>query len=141
MANERVLRTGDRAQRPERTPITGKRNVLTVNAKDKDPDFVYRIANDAKPGRVDELLEAGYEVCTGQVRVGDKRVATPGAEGSPVQVNLGRGEKGYLMRQRKEWYDEDQQAKQQAIAEQEQDMIRRAKQEHYGNIEIKRGGS
>ncbi len=127
----------ERAQRPTRTPISGRRDILSV--KGKDPAFEYRIVKD-KVGRVDEFLEAGYEIVTHSVQIGDKRAGVPAAEGSPQKVSLGGGDIGYLMRQRKEWYDEDQKRKQDAITEAEAAMTRRdVKENGYGNIEINRG--
>jgi len=137
MANERVLRpASERADRPRRTPISGKRNILTVRGK--EPGFEYRIAKDS-PGRIDELMEAGYEIVTHSAEVGDKRVGTPTSEGSPVKVSLGRGETGYLMRQKKEWYDEDQAAKEAEIKAREESMIDQATRENYGKFEIHKG--
>lgn len=92
-----------------RDSINGSRGVLTV--KNKDPNFVYRIVND-DADRIAQLQERGYEVVTQNTPIGDKRVATPTQEGSPVQINVGQGKKAYLMRIKKEFYDEDQAAKQ-----------------------------
>lgn len=134
MTQERTLKSGaDRANRPERIPVSGQRDRLTV--KSKDPAFSYRIVKD-KPGRIDTFLEAGYEVVSHETQVGDKRVATPSQEGSPVKVHLGGGEQGYLMRQRKEWYEEDQKRKQDAIDDTESAMKRRSIMEGHGSIEV-----
>ncbi len=134
---ERKLESGeDRAQRPRRSSISGRRDILTVRGK--EPGFEYRIAKDV-PGRVDELLEFGYEVVTHQAQIGDKRVGVPAAEGSPLKVSLGGGATGYVMRQRKEWYDEDQKRKADAIAEAEAGMKRQGLKEHYGNIDVETG--
>ena len=91
-----------------RASINGTRNIMTV--KGKDPDFVYRFVNDDED-RVAEMQERGYEIVTHDVQVGDKRVATPKKEGAPVQKSVGQGKKAYLMRIKKEWYEEDAQAK------------------------------
>ena len=133
---EKVLRTGDRAKRPDRTPIHEARDRLTI--KGKDPAFVYRIVKD-KPDRIDMFLAAGYEVVTDDVQVGDKKVATPGKEGSPVKINLGRNEHGYLMRIPREWFEEDQKAKELELKAREEQMVQKAKQETYGKLEINRG--
>ena len=131
---ERTLESGaERAQRPTRTPISGRRDKLSV--KGKEPGFEYRVVNDV-PGRVDTLMEAGYEVVTHSTTVGEKRVGTPAPEGSPVKISVGGGNQGYLMRQKKEWYDEDQKRKQAALDEAEASMKRRETKEHYGNIEV-----
>lgn len=119
---ERQLASGaDRAKRPARIPVSGNRDVLTISRK--DPAFEYRIVKD-KPGRVDKFLVGGYEIVTNETQVGDKRVGVPAQEGSPVKISLGGGEQGYLMRIPKEWYDEDQKAKQDALDAQESAMKR-----------------
>ena len=134
---ERSLESGaSRAQRPTRTPIGGRRDILSIRGK--VPGFEYRVANDT-PGRIDTLLEAGYEIVTHGAEVGDKRVGTPSPEGSPVKISVGGGKQGYLMRQKDEWYDEDQKRKQDAIDETEASMKRRELKEHYGNIEVDTG--
>ena len=127
--------TTNRAKRPERIPVSGNRDILTI--KGKEPGFEYRIVKD-KPGRVEKFLDAGYEIVTHAAKVGDPRVGTPEPEGSPVKISLGQGEQGYLMRIPKEWYDEDQKRKQDDIEEREKLMVRQHKEGHYGNIEITR---
>jgi hypothetical protein len=131
------LRTGDRANRPTRIPIHESRDRLTVKSH-IDPAFVYRVVKD-KPGRIDTFLAAGYEIVTDAVQVGDKKAATPGQEGSPVKISLGRGEQGYLMRIPRDWYEEDQHAKELELQAREEQMVQTAKKETYGRLEINRG--
>lgn len=134
---ERKLQpSADRAQRPNRIPISGRRDILSVRGK--EPGFEYRVVKDA-PGRVDMLMDAGYEIVSHDVEVGQKRVGVPAQEGSPVRMSLGGGHQGYLMRQKKEWYDEDQKAKQDAITAAEAGMKSRELREHYGTIEVDTG--
>lgn len=133
---ERVLKTADRAKRTTRTPIHGRRDILTIHKK--DPAFNYRIVKDT-PGRVPMFQDGGYEIVTTETKVGDKRAAVPAQEGSPVKISLGRGEQGYLMRIPNEFYEEDQQSKEADIQSREADMIRAAKQDNYGKVEISRG--
>lgn len=122
--------------RTQRTPV-GTRNVLTVAGK--DPSYVYRIINDSGD-RVQEFLDAGYElVSASSVRVGDKRVGKATAEGTVSQVSVGQGMKGYIVRIRKEWYDEDQALKQQRVAEAEAATKAKALDGTYGKLEISRG--
>jgi hypothetical protein len=142
MAQERVLNreaSASRAKRPDRSdiPVNGRRNVLSVRGK--EPGFEYRVVTD-RPGRVEELQDLGYEVVTHKAVVGDKRVATPAPEGSPVKIALGKGEQGYLMRQRKEWYDEDQRRKQEEVDASEKAMLRTHRQgAQYGEISVFNG--
>lgn len=122
--------------RTQRTPV-GTRNVLTVAGK--DPSYVYRIINDSGD-RVQEFLDAGYElVSASSVRVGDKRVGKATAEGTVSQVSVGQGMKGYIVRIRKEWYEEDQAAKQQRVADAEAATKAKALDGTYGQLEISRG--
>jgi hypothetical protein len=121
--------------RTRRTPINGTRNRLSVRGK--EPGYTYRIVNDTDD-RIQTLQEIGYEIVTdSKVSVGDKRIANPTQEGSPVQVSVGQGVKAYLMRQKQEWYDEDQAAKNAKTDELESQMKREAKEAgFYGKLKI-----
>lgn len=140
MAQERTLgNAADRAKRPSREnqtriPIGDQPRELT-SVRGKDPAFEYRIVAD-KPGRIDKFELAGYEIVNHEVQVGETRAGTPSPEGSPVKISLGGGVQGYLMRQRKEWYDADQQKKMDALLKAEQAMVRRHKEGHYGTAEV-----
>lgn len=119
--------------RVTRTPI-GVRNVLTV--KGKDPNYVYRVVNDVDD-RVEAFVEGGYEVVKARdVKVGDKRVDAPSEEGSVKRISVGGGNKGVVMRIRKDWHDEDQAAKEKFIAETEATMKAEALNGYYGKIEV-----
>lgn len=119
--------------RPTRTPL-GQRSILGV--KGKEPGYSYRIVNDIGD-RIESFKERGYEVVADDsVKIGDRRVATPTKEGSPVQVSVGGGVKGYLMRIKEEWYKEDQQAKEAQLKEQENAMKTNASQD-YGTLKLK----
>lgn len=122
--------------RTTRTPI-GTRNVLTVQGK--DPNYVYRIVNDSGD-RVQMFLDAGYEVCAAdEVRVGDKRVQKASPTGSSAEVAVGAGQKALVMKQRKDWYDEDQAAKQSKVNELESTMQKSARDNGFiGKIETTR---
>lgn len=121
--------------RVTRTPI-GVRNVLTVRGT--DPNYVYRVVND-EPGRIDQFKEAGYEEClASEVTVGDKRVNATTPLGSVAQVSVGGGTKAVVMRIRKDWYEEDQQAKQRQVDATESEMKRKAHDGTYGTLDIKR---
>ena len=121
--------------RTRRTPV-GQRNVLTVTGK--DPNYVYRIVNDSGD-RIQEFLEAGYEMVeAGSVRVGDKRVNTASAEGSVSQISVGQGQKAFVMRIKKEWYEEDQEAKQVRVDQLEATIKDKALDGTYGKLEITR---
>lgn len=122
-------------ERVRRTPINGTRSRLSVRGK--EPGYVYRVVNDIDD-RIQSLQEIGYEIVTDKnVTVGDKRIANPTQEGSPVQVSVGQGTKAYLMRQKQEWYDEDKTAKAGKVDELEEQMKREAKDAgFYGKLKI-----
>ena len=121
--------------RPQRTPI-GQRNVLTV--KGKDPNYVYRIVND-KEDRIEQFKEAGYElVLDDAATVGDKRVDAASSPGSAKVIPVGGGTKAYVMRIKKEWFDEDQARKMAHVAEIERATKEKALDGTYGEIKISR---
>ncbi len=108
---------GARATRTQRVPVT-ERSVLSV--KGKEPGFHYRIVND-QGDRVQQMLDAGYEIVEASaVQVGDKRINAVAAEGTKAQVSVGGGTKAFVMRQKQEWYDEDQTAKQARVNQSEE---------------------
>ena len=121
--------------RVRRSPLTRK-NVLTVVGK--EPGFEYRIVNDTED-RVAEFVERGYEVVqSNKIQVGDKRVSKATPEGSPIQMSVGGGKKAIVMRIRKDWYDEDQTAKQDYVAETERATKQKALDGTYGKLDISR---
>ena len=122
--------------RPKRTPING-RNILTVQGK--DPNYVYRIVN-ADGDRIAQFEEAGYELVEGKdVKVGDRRLDSASAEGSKAQVSVDReGKKAFVMRIRKEWYEEDQAVKAKHVDAIEQTMKEDAQRGNYGKIDLTR---
>ncbi len=121
-------------KRVQRKKVNGVRNVLNVSGK--DPEYHYRIVNDLGD-RVVNLKDQGYEVVTdSSVRIGERRVANPTQEGSVVSASVGGGVKGVLMRIRKDWYEEDQQAKAEHINQMEGSMKQKASEGMYGKIDI-----
>lgn len=122
--------------RPKRTSINGVRHILNVAGK--EPGYFYRFVNDID-NRIAEMEEHGYEIVRDKtVKVGDKRVANPSAEGTPVTVTKGETTQ-YLMRIKQEWYDEDSAAKAAHVNELEASMKNEAKQNGmYGKVEISR---
>lgn len=127
--------TNTTGERVRRTPINGTRNRLSVRGK--EDGYVYRFVNDIDD-RIQSFQEMGYEIVTNSdLTVGDKRVATPTAEGSPQKVSVGQGVQAYLMRQKQEWFDEDQKAKQAQVNELESSMKREAQSAgFYGKLNI-----
>ena len=105
-------------------------------AGDKDPNYVYRFVNDTG-SRIANFQAAGYEfVQDTDLVVGDSRVFDPSDVGSAKRVTSNDGTTSYLMRIKKEYYEEDQAAKAALINETEQAMKRDASQGMYGSIKV-----
>ncbi|CAB4132246.1 hypothetical protein UFOVP248_1, partial [uncultured Caudovirales phage] len=121
--------------RTQRIPV-GTRQVLTVSGK--DPGYEYRIINDSGD-RVQEFMDAGYElVSADSVRVGDKRVNSISPEGSKAQLSVGQGQKAFVVRIKKDWYDEDQAKKQERVNQLESATKAKALDGTYGKLDISR---
>ena len=103
---------------------------------EKDPNYVYRFVNDTG-SRVANFQSAGYEFVEDKdLVVGDSRVFDPSDLGSAKRVTSNDGTTSYLMRIKKEYYEEDQAAKAALINEIEQAMKRDASQGMYGSIKV-----
>ncbi len=118
-----------------RSSINGTRNVLNISGK--EPGYVYRVVNDTGD-RIEQLKEIGYEIVEdSKVQVGDRRVANPTKEGSPVKVSVGQGIQGYVMRIKQEWYDEDKAKKDARVDAIERGLVREAKEQaDYGKLTV-----
>lgn len=119
----------------KRVPVGGHRNILTV--ADKDPNFVYRWVLDS-PGRIDMFKQGGYEVVVDNVEVGDATVDRPHKLGSAITMVRGSATL-VLMRIPREWYDEDQKAKQDDIDALEATM-KSSSAGDYGSVHIGKHG-
>lgn len=107
--------------RVKRTGL-GTRNRLSV--KGKDPNYEYRIVNDTDD-RVADFMDRGWEIDTSEeVRVGSalSRVDQASQVGKPKDISVGGGQRAVLMRIRKDWYLEDQAAKDEYVKATEQAM-------------------
>ena len=124
------------SNRPVRTPVSGRRDVMTV--ANTDEAFVYRWVNDTQ-GRIDLFLKGGYEFVQEDLAVGDKSVDSTSDISSMVSKGVGGGTTAYLMRISKEFYEEDRAAANRAIDENEADMKRTlnsGKDGTYGSVKI-----
>jgi len=122
--------------RPKREPV-GLRNRLKV--LNQDPNYVYRwvVDYDGTGDRIEEFKQAGYEVVPkGQHKVGDARVNQPSVEGSNEVLSVGGGQKAVLMRQNREWYDEDQKAKSERVNESEKALKNPKLDGTYGKVDL-----
>jgi len=120
--------------RPQRTPLAN-RSVLGV--KGRDPDYMYRIVNDVGD-RINSFQEAGWEIVADKdVTIGDRRCGRASQDGSGVTVPVGNGVQGYLLRQKKAYYQEDQDFKEKTIRDLERSMKQDAEDNNfYGKIKM-----
>lgn len=135
------------ASKPKRKPLSGGRDILTV--ENLNPEFRYVWANDFDHGmNLHRFEEAGYEYVTSKgVIVGHRTVdMSEEAEdhGSVVQRRVGTTENGeplmaYLMAIEKEFFEEDQKNKDKYNREIENSLRANPNHGQYGNIEIKHG--
>ena len=124
-----------KTERPKRVPVGGPRNILTV--AQKDPNYVYRWVNDV-PGRIAAFKEGGYEVVTSDNEVGDKTVDRGSKLGSAITKSVGGQITAVLMRIPREWYDEDQAAKQKEVDILEATMRDQSQRGDYGSVKVVR---
>lgn len=103
--------------RVRRTPITMRARLAV---KDTDPNFHYRIVN-VKDDRVEQFQEQGYEIVPKAVS-NDKFIDTATPLGSAGEFSVGGGMKAVVMRIPKEYFVQDQAAKQASIDELEATM-------------------
>lgn len=104
-----------------------------LHVQNKDPNYVYRFVNDMDDN-VDVRLEQGYEI----VKLSDHRSTRQRVEsgGTPDNMlSVGGGTKAVLMRIPKEYWDEDQKAKAEAIDRTEQAIKKPSIDGAYGKIE------
>lgn len=142
MARPRNPVEGTKSEVKRRTPVSGKRDILT--ARNVPEGYVARWVNDSG-NRIQEFLDAGYEFLdkASNTVVGDETVDSSVGVDSRISKKVdydhvnNRPIEGYLMIQRKEWYDEDQAEKQRQIDEVERSMRKQGKAEgRYGDVDI-----
>lgn len=122
--------------RPKRVPLSGPRDLLTIEGA--EAGFVYRWINDLD-NRIGRALQAGYEFVEDVTKVGEKTVDFDPRQNNETCTSkgVGKGVTAYLMRIPKEWYDQDQAEKQAAINAGEEDMYRQLNQSgdgRYGKV-------
>ncbi len=121
----------------KRIPVSGRRDIMTVNGK--DDGFEYRWVNDSDD-RISRFQRGGWEFAPDEVVVGQRTADTSTDSSSITSKSVGKGTTAYLMRIKKEWYEEDQTAKAKQINEYEEDLKRTlnsGKDGTYGKVEIK----
>ena len=118
-------------ERPVRAPISGKRDILTVRGKD-DTNFVYRwVKQDID--RVADLQDRGYEfVKNSEIgSVGSRSIDSGTNVDSNVTKRDGSGGELVLMKQVRDWYEEDQKAKQREVDRTEHAIKNKGKEEGF----------
>lgn len=143
MPRQKTIEHVDENARTSRVPLFDQpRNVLTVSGADKS--FVQRWFNDVDE-RIHKAKLGGWEVVTyGDLKaVGDRTVDTQRhSDKEPVTKAVGGGTIAYLMQIKREWYEQDQAAKQARVDELEQSMLPEDKDDQhsrtYGRINISR---
>lgn len=106
------------SQRRKRVPVNGYRNILSVEGL--DPLYHYAWIND---NLVDRFLLAEYEFVDHDVVVGDRKINAASQIGSKISLPGGNGRTIFLMRQLKEYYDEDMASYHAEIDETEMAML------------------
>ena len=127
----------NRSKRPRRSSANN-RNVgpLSIVGDLDHENYVYRVATD-EGNRIEELKSYGFEIEQDQNIdfSGSNAVKTGSAK--TVVVDKRTGKKGVLMRQPREFHEEDKLAKDKAIDKTEESMFRKLKTEdgRYGEVE------
>ena len=129
-----MTRESTKSARVARKPLN-QRGPQAI-AGEKDAGFEYRFVNDTG-SRIQNFKAAGYELVTGDdLIVGDNRVSDATDLGSAKRVISNDGTTSYLMRIKKEWFEEDQASKAAALKEQEAAMTKEASTGMYGKLNI-----
>lgn len=129
-----------------RAPVGGYRDKLTVHGQ--DPDYSYRwvLSSTEDSGRILQLLDRGYEFADSDSHsFGQSHVYKTEDGSSIIRVPAGKGDGYlYLMRIKKEWYEEDQREKAKEIKNEYEavnDYVNTENSEGdsgvYGKVEIK----
>jgi len=127
----------NRSGRPRRSSANSRLHGPMALMGDLDHEnYVYRIAND-EGNRIEELKSYGYEIDQSQhvSFISGNAVKTGSAHS--VIVDKRTGKKGVLMRQPREFHEEDKAEKERLLKEREKSMFRELKTEdgRYGDVE------
>jgi len=107
------------------------RDVLGFSGE-RDPDYIYRIVNDER-GRVAQMLDSDWEIVQSGGQLGEEEVDKGSTLGSQTRrvVNRSNGTEAVLMRIRRDWYEEDQKAKQAKASDKMRGLLPNAKDGEY----------
>ena len=114
-------------ERPERIPVSGKRNVTNVTGIDTEKYFL-RWVNDTDD-RIRMFERGGWEKVDEDVNIGDRIADSSDRKQSFVTKYMGANVTAYLMKIKREWYEEDQLAKASALKDQEDELLRQHREE------------
>ena len=120
-------------RKAKRIPVSGSRDILTVEGK--DPNFKYSWVNDTD-NMLARFQRGGYQFVDHAVEVGQSVADSSEGTSSIVSKDVGKGVTAYLMRIPMEFYEEDQRNKHKRITEQEDDMRRMVNSGQYGKVDI-----
>lgn len=141
MKERHATQKSSEVRKAVRIPMGGRRNITTVN--DTPDGYIDRWVNDST-GRISRVKQAGYEHVQA-ASVGDSNVDGTHSEDGVVSRDMGQGVTAYLMRQRKDYFEEDQAAKQVIVDESEDSMRRNPNDQrddgYYGSVAIGRPNS
>lgn len=127
----------NRANRPRRSSAASKKQGPLALVGDLDHEkYVYRVANE-EGNRIEELKSYGFEVDQDQNVNFQSGNAIKTGSAHSVIVDKRTGKKGVLMRQPREFHEEDKKAKAALIDKTEESMFRKLKTEEgrYGEVE------
>ena len=141
MKERHALQKSSEVKTSMRIPMGSRRNLTTVN--DTPDGYVDRWVNDVT-GRISRIKQAGYEHVQ-DASVGDSNVDGTHSQDGVVSRDMGQGTTAYLMRQKREDFEEDQTAKQ-VVVDESEDSIRRGPNDnkndgYYGSVSIGRPNS
>jgi hypothetical protein len=111
------------ANRPRRSAVGGKRDILTANGNLDFEKYHYHIVN-MEGTNIEEFKSYGYEIDESQdIEMGTSNAKQSGSANTAI-ADRRTGMKAVLMRQPIENYREDQELRASAIAESEGSMLR-----------------
>jgi len=142
-ASERMKKMNEakkmaKTQERIRTPIGAKRDITAVH--DTLEGYIDRWVND-EPGRIEKFKAAGYDLVE-SAEVGSSHVEGSHADAGVVSRDMGKGMTAYLMRQKEDFFKEDQAEKQRYVDSTEESMRKKKTNPNestdgtYGEIKI-----
>lgn len=126
----------NRTSRPRRSAVGGAGSGGRLKFDNLDPDYHYYLVTDIGT-KVEEFKSYGYEVDRDPNVIVSSVNPTQTGSGHSIVVDKRTGEKGVLMRQPKEYHEEDRELRAKAIAKTEESMFRKLKTDEgrYGEVE------